>query len=143
MPRENQVSQRSAMRQFQQVFDTGMPIMGVAVILAAVLFVRELRLQLAIVVAGIVLVEAGVWKLSQLLLPNDRQYTGLRREGDHFIGLIRQLNEAAIQLNKLDNTENRDRFESTQEAMHQSVDRMAKLAGKTDPEHSECSVAAM
>ena len=139
MPRETKGLHGSLMRTLRQAFDTGMPIMGVVVILAAVLFVRELRLQLAIVVGGILLVEAGVWKLSQWLLPNDRQYLGLRTEGDHFIMLIRQLNKAAIQLNELDNAENRDRFESTREAMHQSVDSMAELAGKTEHERYEPS----
>lgn len=122
----------SLMRNLRQVTDKGMPIVGVVVILAAVLFVQELRLQLAVVVVGLFLVEAGVWNLSQWILPNDRQYIGLRAEGDHFIMLIRRLNEAAVQLKEVDDDANRRAFEAAREAMHESVDRMAQLAGKTE-----------
>jgi hypothetical protein len=132
----------SLMRTLRQASDKGMPIVGVVVILAAVLFVRELRLQLAIVVVGLFLVEAGVWNLSQWLLPNDRQYVGLRAEGDHFITLIRQLNAAAVQLKAADDTSNREAFETAREAMHESVDKMAWLAGKTEGElHERTEVA--
>lgn len=109
-----------------------MPIVGVMVVLTAILFVHELRLQLAIVIVGLFLVEAGVWNLSQWLLPNDRQYIGLRAEGDHFIMLIRRLNEAAVQLKSVDDAANRQAFEAAREAMHESVEKMAQLAGKTE-----------
>lgn len=130
-------------RTLRQATDKGMPIVGVVVILAAVLFVRELRLQLAVVVVGLFLVEAGVWNLSQWLLPNDRQYVGLRAEGDHFILLIRRLNETAVQLKALDNDANRRAFEAAHEAMHESVDRMAQLAGKTEHDVLEQSKVAV
>jgi hypothetical protein len=127
----------------RQATNKGMPIVGVAVILSAVLLIRELRLQLAVVVVGLFLVEAGVWNLSQWVLPNDRQYVGLRAEGDHFIMLIRQLNEAAVQLKAQDDNPKREAFEAAREAMHESVDKMARLAGKTENEVVDQSAVAV
>lgn len=133
----------SLKRTLRQATDKGMPILGVVVILSAVLFIQELRLQLGIVVIGLFLVEAGVWNLSQWILPNDRQYVGLRAEGDHFIMLIRKLNEAALQLKEVDDDTNREAFEAAREAMHESVDKMARLAGKTESEVVDHSAVAV
>lgn len=133
----------SLKRTLRQATDKVMPILGVVVILSAVLFVQALRLQLAVVVIGLFLVEAGVWNLSQWILPNDRQYVGLRAEGDHFILLIRQLNEAAVNLQRQDDDANREAFEAAREAMHASVDKMAQLAGKTENDVVEQSPVAV
>ena len=130
-------------RTLRQVTDKGMPIVGVIVVLSAVLFIDELRLQLAVVIVGLFLVEAGVWNLSQWLLPNDRQYVGLRAEGDHFIMLIRQLNEAAIKLKEQEDEAHREAFEAVRDAMHESVDKMTQLAGKTEHDVVEQSPVAV
>ena len=52
----------------------------------------------------------------------------LRAEGDHFLGLIRILNQAAVGRDK--GEENDTRFRSTRAEMHTSVERMGELAGK-------------
>jgi len=63
---------------------------------------------------------------------NRRFYLGLREEGDHFIGLIRKLNETAIARDG--GHEHDERFRHTLEEMHASVERMSELAGQaTDP----------
>ena len=104
------------------------------VILSAVLFIRELHVQIAAVVFGLLMVEAGIWKLSQLMLPSERQYNALRSEGDHFLMLIRHLNEEALTVKTDDTPENQRSFEEIRGAMHEAVERMANVAGKTDAE---------
>jgi hypothetical protein len=77
-----QEPKRSCLRILRQRLDTGLPILGVVVILSAALFMRELRSQVAIVVLGMLLLEVGVWKLAHYVLPSERQYLALRCETD-------------------------------------------------------------
>ncbi len=118
----------------RHAIDTGLPFVGVLVILSAVLFVRGLRVQTPIVVLGILMLEAGIWKLAHQLLPSERTYLALRCEGDQFLGLLRQLNTAALAVQERDTPENHQAFGEVRDAMHQAVERMADVAGKTDAE---------
>ncbi len=118
----------------RHAIDTGLPFVGVLVILSAVLFVRGLRVQTPIVVLGILMLEAGIWKLAHQLLPSERTYQALRCEGDQFLGLLRQLNTAALAVQERDTPENHQAFGEVRDAMHQAVERMADVAGKTDAE---------
>ena len=105
--------------------------MGMAVVFGGVLFVppSDLQIQILVVLLGVLILEAGVWGLTGQLLPNERTYVALRDEGNHFIDLIRDLNAAATA--KEDREAGAEqRFTETLDAMHQSVDRMAGLAGK-------------
>jgi uncharacterized membrane protein YfbV (UPF0208 family) len=122
------------LRTIRKVINTGLPIAGVVVILSAMLFVRELRVQIAVVVFGILLIEAGIWNLAQRVLPDERKYLALRVEGDQFIALIRNLNAAALAQRANDTPENQQAFDDVREAMHEAVERMADVAGKTDAE---------
>ncbi len=122
------------MRKLRKFINNGLSVCGVGVILGAVLFMQEMRGQVTVVVLGIFMIQIGVWKLSTQLLPSDRQYNALRTEGDQFLGLIRQLNAMALAVKAEEVTENLQAFEAAQEAMRQSVERMAKVAGKTDEE---------
>lgn len=60
------------MRIVRRILDIGLPLAGVVIILSAVLFLQEIRSQIAVVLVGIILIEAGVWKIAHQLLPNDR-----------------------------------------------------------------------
>ncbi len=122
------------MRKLRKFIDNVLPICGVGIILGAVLFMRDMQGQVTVVVLGIFMIQIGVWKLSTQLLPSDRQYNALRIEGDQFLGLIRQLNAMALAVKAEEVPENLQAFEAAQEAMRQSVERMAKVAGKTDEE---------
>ncbi len=85
------------MRLLRQLVDISLPLLGVAIILGSVLFVREaLTTQIAFVGLGMVLIELGVWKAAHRLLPSERKYNALRAEGDRFLGLMRKLNQAAL-----------------------------------------------
>ncbi len=123
------------MRFLRQCIDIALPLLGVAVILGSVLFVREnLKTQLAIVGIGMVLIELGVWKAAHRLLPNERKFNALRAEGDRFIGLVRKLNQAALALREAESPENKESFGAVQDEMRQAIQRMSNVAGKTDKE---------
>jgi hypothetical protein len=109
-------------------------MLGVMIILGAVLFLSEIRIQIAIVMVGIVLIEAGVWKVAHQLLPNDRRYHALRYEIDRFIALSRDLNEAALIVKVEDTPENRHAFDEIRESMHRAVDQISDVAGMTAAE---------
>jgi hypothetical protein len=101
------------------------------VIFGAVLFgPQSLQLQVLLVLIGVLILEAGVWGLTSTFLPNERRYLSLREEGDHFLGLIRELNAAAIA--KGEGEEDDKLFRETRARMHSSVERMAELAGQDD-----------
>jgi hypothetical protein len=101
------------------------------IIFGSVLFGPDsLQLQVLFVLSGVLVLEAGVWGITNGLLPNERYYLQLREEGDHFLGLIRILNEAAV---ARDNGDESDaRFRDARAQMHASVERMAEVAGKQD-----------
>ena len=122
------------MRYLRKSFDIGLPMIGVMIILGAVLFLREIRIQIAVVMVGIVLIEAGVWKIAHQLLPNDRRYHALRYEIDAFIALSRDLNEAALVAKVEDTPENRRSFDEIRKSMHRAVDQIADVAGMTAEE---------
>ncbi len=122
----------SSVRMLRMLLDTGLPFLGVVVILSTVLLVRELRLQIAFVAVGIMLIEVGVWKLANFVLPSERQYVALRSEVDQFISLVRQLNTAALAWHESGTPDQLAAFEAVQETMHQAIKQMAEVAGKTD-----------
>jgi hypothetical protein len=132
VPYDAQATKRSGLRILRQRLDTGLSILGVVVILSAVLFVRELRSQVAIVVLGMLLLEVGVWKLAHHVLPSERQYLALRCETDLFLTLVRQLNAAALLVKAQDAPSHRHEFEEVRYAMQQTVERMCEVAGKTN-----------
>ena len=103
-------------------------VLGIVIIITAVLMsaILTVKVQLPIVLLGVLLMEVGVRSLSGKYFLNERRYIGLRSEGDNIIKLIRELNSSAV---ARDNGEEDDRrFQSTLEKMHDSVDRMSRLA---------------
>ena len=123
------IGRRFVKRKLRRVLEIALPVLGMGVIFGSVLWgSNSLQLQVLFVLFGILILEAGVWGLASRLLPNERRYLGLRDEGDHFIGLIRDLNAAAVARKKGD--EDDGSFQNTLEQMHGSVERMAELAGE-------------
>jgi hypothetical protein len=129
-----QATNSSCLRLLRQSLDTGLPILGVVIILSAVLFVPELRSQVALVVLGMLLMEVGVWKLAHHVLPSERQYLALRCETDLFLTLVRQLNAAALMVKAHDSPAHRQAFEEVHHAMQEAVERLVAVAGKTEAE---------
>jgi hypothetical protein len=130
------------MRVFRRLIDILVPLTGMGIVLGAVLFVVQLRVQIVLVIVGILVIEAGIWKVANPLLPNERKFFGLREEGDQFIRLIRRLNRAALDVKAKDTLLNREVLDDLREEMIASVDRMFAVAGRTDQEIRMLSVEA-
>lgn len=129
------MGQEALLGTFRKVVNIGLPFVAVAAILGAVLFVRDnLSLQVAIVGAGMLGLEVGTWRLRQQVLLNKRKDLALRAQGDQFIKQLRELHAAATAMRQNDSAEHHQAFERARDAMRQSVERMAAMAGKTDAE---------
>lgn len=122
------------MRKLRRIMHLIVPAVGMALVIGAVLFGEPLVIQLFLVVAGLLLTEAGIWRLADPILPDERKYMALRVETDHFTALVRQLNAAALALDEGDAAGSRFALDEVQTEMHRSVDRMVNFAGKTDQE---------
>lgn len=121
------------MRNLRKTMAIALPILGTALVFAAILvpaLATNLQLQIAVVLVGILIIEAGVWKLTAKILPNERKYLALRAEVDSFISRIRTLNAQGMRLRENDTEENREALRETVAALHESVDRMAEVAGR-------------
>jgi hypothetical protein len=119
-------------RGFRKAVEISIPIVGMLVVFGGVLLISPTRLQLQMIVVlvGVLMIEAGVWGMTKAILPNERQYVALRKEGDRFIGLIRKLNAAKVDFMRDDSDPNRTAVEVSRENMHASVDTMAEVAGQ-------------
>jgi hypothetical protein len=122
------------MRKLRRVVDMIVPFIGIALVLGAVLFIVELRFQVIVVILGILVIEAGIWKVAHPLLPEERRYLALRKEGDDFIRLIRRLNLAALELKTGGSPVAVQQVEQLRAEMTQAIDRMVQVAGKTQAE---------
>lgn len=121
------------MRKLRKAIELGLPILGVILVLAAVLFFFEnLYIQIAIVLIGLVLIEAGIWNLAAPILPSERKYMALRNEVDAFIRLVRRLNRAALELTSEATPQNRARLLQVRDEMMESVKRMEMYAGRAE-----------
>ncbi len=119
-------------RHIRRNFDMGLTGLGIGIILCAVILGGSLDIivQLPMALTGVLIMEAGVWRISTRLFPNERRYSGLRAEGDRMMELIRELNVAAIA--KETGKEDARRFQDTLQAMHDSVSKMSELAARED-----------
>lgn len=132
MPSDHATSpkQNLFMRQFRKALILGLPFIGVQLVMSVILFSQALP-HLAIIVLGFLLVELSILMLVNRVMPNERRYLALRRETDHFLKLVRELNTAAIRMYRTDIPNYRKEFDSIQASMIQSVQRMGAVAGKT------------
>jgi hypothetical protein len=115
-------------RTFRKIIEMGLPIVGMVVVFGAILLPTinlNLQIQVVITLVGILMIEAGVWKLTAPFLPSERKYNALRRQVDGFIDLVRQLNNAAVE----SGGEPSEAVQDVLDTMHSSVDRMGTLAG--------------
>lgn len=116
-------------RMARRGIEAAVPILGVAIILASVFFVSEINAQLhvTILLFGVLILQAGPWGITRVLLPNERVSLDLREEADHFLGLMRTLKRTADASD--DGRDQSELVRDTVEQMHTSVDRMAELSG--------------
>jgi hypothetical protein len=118
------------MRMLRLVLRTVIPLAGMFVAFAGVLYLPGDTPRLIAVLAGILLIEAGVWNLANVLLPSTRRYIELRAEVRRFLKRIPALNAAAVRAGESNDRRDRDAMEAIVAELHASVDRMAAAAGK-------------
>lgn len=108
----------------RSTLDNALAVGGIVVVLLQVLLMAYTRTQVTIVLAGILINQVGVWGVASRMLPERRLYLPLRREVRHFIDMVREMNDvAAIEASDIEDVRRR---------MHESVDRMATVAGKAE-----------
>lgn len=127
------------MRAIRKFLSGAVPIIGVAIVFSAILFISPERQQLQIiaVIVGVVLITAGAWKVTNPFLPSERRYTALRAEVNRFLDHVRELNAAAARSRDEGSPEARTRYERALGALHRSVDRMGEVAGQARKDEEE------
>jgi hypothetical protein len=121
------------MRRIRGSFHLGLTLGGTLVVLYGVLQVGAIYERVLVVLLGLVLLQAGVWRLTQSLFPDERRYRPLRQETDYFVTLVRRLNRAAL-AEERGTAGAADELDRIHHEMHHSVDRMRRLAGRTEEE---------
>jgi len=115
--------------------NAALSISGIVLVFGAVLLLQETRVAMILtVLVGILLIEAGVWKLSGTLLPTRRKYLALRAEVRAFLASVPRLNRAAVEARAGNDPEAWERVRKVLAEMHEAVDRMGEAAGQEEGE---------
>ena len=118
------------MRTLRRVINVLAPAMGIVLVIGAIFADTSLPVQIFLVLAGLLLAEAGLRRLGEPMLPDARKYHPLRRETDHFMALVRQINAAAVAMEEGDEAGSRFALDEVRTEMHRSVERLAQYAGR-------------
>jgi len=102
--------------------DRLMVVGGLMVISARTLLIAQTPLQFAGSLVCILLIVAGLSGLGRHLQPDSRIYVQLRAEVEQFLTLVRKINVHAVAAEG-------NQASVTKTAMHESVDRIALVAG--------------
>lgn len=121
---------RAPRQRAAKIVDATLPLAGVVVVLTAVVIGGGGWVPVWLAVTGLLLVEAGVWRLGSRML-HERRYLPLREEVTRFVGLARALHHASAAVRATDTPATREALEATVAAMRTSLDRMVSVAGKT------------
>lgn len=119
------------MRRIRSAFHIALTLAGILVVLYAVTEVTESYERMLFAALGLVLVQAGIWRVTQSIFPDERNFGPLRRETDYFITLVRKLNRTALRAQRGVEGADED-LDQVHAEMHHSVDRMRRLAGVTE-----------
>lgn len=111
------------MRRWRTRLDRFLAVAGIFVVLVPVVLADVTRLEVATVVVGLLMIEAGVWGLANRILPDDRTYCHLREEVDRFLEDVRQLNESAV-------AGDEEGIERERERLRSRVDVIVEAAGE-------------
>ncbi len=119
-------------KELNRRLNRGLPLIGVVlgmtvVFASVVLYFDQATTRVVVVSVGMLLLVAGAWFADNPFLKSQRRYLKLRAEVDSFVALARELNAAA-------DPRVSQEMKRVNVAMHESVDRMAQLAGKPDVE---------
>ena len=117
-------------RRFSQVLLT---ILGGSLVILAVYRFDGMYERVLVAALGLLIMELGIWQVTNAFFPNQREYKPLRQETDYFLTLVRRLNHAAIAAQRGSSTAIAD-LDRVQADMHHSIERMRRLAGYTAEE---------
>ena len=121
------------MRKLRKILALGFTLLGTVLVFLAVLvpaISQYLQLQVLVVLVGVLIIEAGVWRLTSAVLPEERKYAALRTEVNAFVERVRLLNAHGVKLQTGDDELTREEFRETLTALHAAVDRIAEVAGR-------------
>lgn len=118
---------RSVRRLTQLLFT----ITGTGLALYAVLRIGGLYDRVLVAALGLLLMQVGIWQFTATLLPNQREFRPLRKETDYFLSLLRRMNRAAVAAEG-GSAYAAGEVERLHAELHHSVDRMLRLAGRTE-----------
>jgi hypothetical protein len=128
-----------AMRSIRRISQVFLTLSGAGTVMYAVLAVEPLRDRILVAALGLLIMEIGIWQLTRIFFPNEREFKPLREETDYFLKLVRRLNASTIRHHAGSNTAQAD-IDRLREEMFHSVDRMCRLAGRTEEEMALTSV---
>lgn len=120
------------MQILRHVVRTVLPLAGIFVAFAGVLYVQGDLPRLMAVLLGILLVEAGAWNMANAILPSSRRYLELREEVGKFVGRIPELNSTAVEARSSNARGDWEAYERVVADLHAIVDRMGAVAGKEE-----------
>lgn len=105
----------------------GLVALGVGIVAGSVLLVERGVALFGLVLLGGVLALSGIWR-------DERKYLALRAEVEFFLDRVRRLNRVALVLKQGETPKARQAFEELRRELHEAVDRIAMVAGKTADE---------
>ena len=121
------------MRKARKAETIGFSVVGTLMVFLAITlptFTSSLTYQLPFALVGLFLVQAGIWRMTERTLRNERRFLALRGEVEGFLGLVRTLNAQGARLRE-EGTEERERaFRESIRALHSCVDRIVDVAGR-------------
>ena len=121
------------MRKIRRLTQFLLTLLGTGIVVFAVLEIESTYERALLALLGLVLIEAGIWEFTRSLFPNEREFKPLRKETDYFLTIVRRLNRAGIRAHA--NAPGAlDEVDRLHQEMHHSVDRMRRLAGRSDEE---------
>ena len=83
------------MQRLRNVIDRLVIYTGVLLVLGTMIFAEASATQISLVVAGLLILQLGVWQVASALLPSARRNHALREEVGQFIKLVREMYRAA------------------------------------------------
>ena len=125
-----------SIRRLSQLFLT---VSGAGTVIYAVMAIEPLRDRVLVAALGLIVMELGIWQITRVFFPNEREFKPLREETDYFLKLVRRLNASTLRLHNGSTTAQAEIDRLRDEMLH-SVDRMYRLAGRTEDELALTSV---
>ncbi len=117
------------MKLARKLLHVGLPLVGAIVAVVGAVVPSDPVVRGAVVVLGVLIIQAAGWKLPYSMISHERRFRQLRGELDEFVWLTRELNAAAVEARSDRAAE--ERFDDLHTAMQESLERMAIYAGRT------------